>query len=49
MRGESFSSFVILMVKMVSSGGLTDSSNVSSSGVCLLFCGMMGINFLMAS
>jgi len=48
-RGESFSSFVTSMVKMMRSGGLTDPSNVSGSGVSLFFCGVSEINFLMSS
>jgi len=48
-RGESFSGFMTSMVKMVRSGGLTDSSNIYGSGVSLLFHCMSEINFLMSS
>jgi len=47
-RGESFSGFVTLMVKMVSSGGLTDSSNVACSRVSLIFHSVLVINFLIS-
>ena len=48
-RGEYFSGFVTSMVKMVRSGGLTDSLNVSGSGVSVFFRGVSEINFLMSS
>jgi len=40
---------VTSMVKMVTSGGLTDPSNVCGSGLSLFFHGMSEINFLMSS
>ena len=49
MRGESSSGFMTLMVKMVTGGGLTDSSNVCGSGLYLFFRGVSEINFLMSS
>jgi len=48
-RGESSYGLVISMVKMVTAGGLTDSSNVCGSGLSLFFCGVLEINFLMSS
>ena len=48
-RGESFSSFVISMGNMVSSGGLTDSLNASGSGGSLFFRSVSEINFLISS
>jgi len=48
-RGESSSGLVTSMVKMVTDGGLTDSSNVCVSGLSLFFRGMSEINFLMSS
>jgi len=48
-RGESSSGFVTSMVKMVTGGGLTDSSNVCGSGLSLFFRGVSEINFLMSS
>jgi len=48
-RGESSSGFVTSMVKMVTSGGLTDSANVCGSGLSLFFRGVVEINFLMSS
>ena len=37
------------MVKMVTGGGLTDSSNVCGSGLSLFFRGVSETNFLMCS
>jgi len=48
-RGESSSGFVTSMVKMVTGGGLSDSSNVTGSGLSLFFRGMSEINFLISS
>ena len=46
-RGESCSGFVTSIVKMVTGGGLTDSSNICGSGLSLFFRGVSEINFLM--
>lgn len=43
--GEAFSSFVISMVKMISSGGLPDYLNISGSRRSLFFYCMSEINF----
>jgi len=48
-RGESSSGFVTSMVKMVTGGGLTYSSNVRNSGLWLFFRSVSDINFLMSS
>jgi len=48
-RGESSSGFVTSLVKMVTSGGGTDSSNVCGSGLSLFFHGVSEINFLISS
>jgi len=46
-REKSLSDLVTSIVKIVSSGGLTDSSNVFDSGASLFFHSVSDINFLM--
>jgi len=48
-RGESSSGCVTSMVKMLTGGGLTGSSNVCGSGLSLFFRSVLEINFLMSS
>jgi len=48
-REESFLGFVTSIVRVVSSGGLAEFSNVSGSGVSFLLCSMSEINLLISS